>query len=209
MPSTMPTEIAAHGSTTGWVAMRPAATRRVQASCRATHPPQIDAVRVPPSAWRTSQSTRIWRSPRAAMSTTARSDRPISRWISCVRPDGLPSLTSRRMRSGDEPGSIEYSAVTQPLPVPRIQRGTSSSTDAVHSTRVRPKVTSTEPSAMSVKSRSKVMGRSSSTARPSAVEGLAGPSWRLVPLVGAGDGDRAAEGGFGFERGGPRGRRSG
>ena len=61
------------------------------------------------------------------------------RWISWVRPDGLPSLTSRRIRSGEEPGSIEYSAVTQPLPLPRIQRGTSSSIDAVHSTRVRPK----------------------------------------------------------------------
>ena len=63
---------------------------------------------------------------------------------------------------GRQPGSIEYSAVTQPLPLPFIQRGTSSSTDAVHSTRVRPKATSTEPSADSVKSRSKVMGRSSS-----------------------------------------------
>ena len=62
------------------------------------------------------------------MSQTARSDRPISRWISCVRPDGLPDATSRRMRSDDEPGSIEYSAVTHPLPVPRIHRGTSSST---------------------------------------------------------------------------------
>ena len=79
------------------------------------------------------------------MSTTARSDRPMRRWISCVRPDGRPSFTSRWMRSGDEPGSIEYSAVTQPLPVPFIHRGTSSSTDAVHSTRVRPNVTSTEP----------------------------------------------------------------
>ena len=43
------------------------------------------------------------------------------------------------------PGSIEYSAVTQPLPLPRIQRGTSSSIDAVHSTWVPPKVTRHEP----------------------------------------------------------------
>ena len=93
------------------------------------------------------------------MSHTARSDRPIRRWISWVRPDCLPLAASRRIRSGDEPGSIEYSAVTQPLPVPRIQRGTSSSTDAVHSTLVRPTVTSTEPAAASVKSRSKVIGR--------------------------------------------------
>ena len=51
-------------------------------------------------------------------------------------PEGRPSFTSRRIRSADEPGSIEYSAVTQPVPRPRIQRGTSSSIDAVHSTRV-------------------------------------------------------------------------
>ena len=49
---------------------------------------------------------------------TARRDRPISRWISWSRPD-----TRRRIRSGDDPGSIEYSAVTQPLPVPRSHLG--------------------------------------------------------------------------------------
>ena len=63
--------------------------------------------------------------------------------------DGAPALlaraASRSTRSGDEPGSIEYSAVTQPLPVPRIQRGTSSSTLAVHSTRVRPNDTRHDP----------------------------------------------------------------
>ena len=131
------------------------------------------------------------------MSTTARSDRPMSRWISWVRPDGLPSFTSRRMRSGDEPGSIEYSAVTQPLPVPLIHRGTSSSTDAVQSTRVRPKLTSTDPSAMSVKSRSKVMGRSSSTARPSDLV-MRTCSWSNKPFVGGGELDRRAEGGLGL-----------
>ena len=98
----------------------------------------------------------------ATMSLTARSERPMSRWISCVRPLCLPFAASRSTRSGDEPGSIEYSAVTQPLPVPFIQRGTSSSIDAVHSTGcVR---TSRAPSraAISVKSRSNVIGRSSS-----------------------------------------------
>ena len=70
------------------------------------------------------------------MSHTDRSERPISRWISWVRPDCLPLAASRVIRSGDAPGNMEYSAVTQPLPRPRIQRGTSSSTDAVHSTRV-------------------------------------------------------------------------
>ena len=46
---------------------------------RATQPPEIDAVRVPPSAWITSQSTMICRSPSFGRSTTARRLRPISR----------------------------------------------------------------------------------------------------------------------------------
>ena len=79
-----------------------------------------------------------------------------------VRPPCLPRTASRSTRSADEPGSIEYSAVTQPRPRPFIQRGTSSSTLAVHRTRVPPKATSTEPPAIVVKSRSKLMGRSSS-----------------------------------------------
>ena len=45
---------------------------------------------------------------------------------------------------------MEYSAVTQPRPVPRIHGGTRSSTEAVHSTFVCPKVTSTDPSAITV-----------------------------------------------------------
>ena len=105
---------------------------------------------MPPSACSTSQSTSTWRSPSVRMLQTARNDRPIRRWISMVRPLCLPRAASRPMRSGDEPGSIEYSAVTQPLPVLRIQRGTSSSMDAVQSTRVLPKVTSTEPGVISV-----------------------------------------------------------
>ena len=44
------------------------------------------AVRVPPSAWSTSQSMMIWRSPRSSSAVTARSERPIRRWISWVRP---------------------------------------------------------------------------------------------------------------------------
>ena len=84
------------------------------------------------------------------MSVTARSDRPMRRWISCVRPDGRPLATSRSLRSDVEPGSIEYSAVTQPLPRPRIHGGTRSSTDAVHRTLVLPADTSTEPMANSV-----------------------------------------------------------
>src|SRR5690606_26808442 len=99
-------------------------------------------------------------------------DRPMRRWISWVRPDGLPDETSRLIRSADEPGSIEYSAVTHPLPLPLIQRGTSSSTCAVQSTFVRPAEMSTEPAACSVKSRSIVMGRSSPGSLPSGLKGL-------------------------------------
>ena len=79
------------------------------------------------------------------MSHTARSARPMRRSISSVRPFCLPRLDSRPTRSPLEPGSIEYSAVTQPVPRPRIHRGTSSSIETVHSTFVRPKDTSTEP----------------------------------------------------------------
>ena len=79
--------------------------------------------------------------------TTARSERPIRRWISWVRPDGLPELTSRRVRSWVARGSMEYSAVTQPLPVPRSHGGPFSSSEAVQSTLVLPKETRQEPSA--------------------------------------------------------------
>ena len=85
-------------------------------SYRATKPPVIEAVRVPPSACNTSQSMTIWRSPSACRSTTARRLRPISRWISCVRPETLPVVDSRRVRVEVARGSMEYSAVTQPRP---------------------------------------------------------------------------------------------
>src|SRR6202140_3278145 len=57
------------------------------------------AVRVPPSACTTSQSMVIWRSPSASRLTTARRLRPISRWISTVRPPCLPAEAPRRVRS--------------------------------------------------------------------------------------------------------------
>ena len=101
------------------------------------------------------------------MSQTARSERAMRRWISWVRPDCFPLAASRLARSEVDPGSIEYSAVTHPLPRPRIHGGTRSSTEAVHSTRVRPMDTRTEPGAKTVKSRSKVTGRSWSRVRPS------------------------------------------
>ena len=58
------------------------------------------------------------------------------------------------MRSLVERGSMPYSAVTQPSPLPRRKPGTRFSTLAVHSTRVSPKLISTEPSACRVNWRS-------------------------------------------------------
>jgi len=108
------------------------------------------AVRVPPSACSTSQSSVRVRSPSACKSNTARSERPIRRWISCVRPLCLPLAASRALRVWVARGSMPYSAVTQPAPLPFWCGGTLSSTLAVHSTRVRPNSTSTEPSAWQV-----------------------------------------------------------
>ena len=68
----------------------PLATSARQAMAMATQPPVIDAVRVPPSAWSTSQSIQSVRGPRASRSTVLRSARPIRRWISTPRPSCLP-----------------------------------------------------------------------------------------------------------------------
>ena len=84
------------------------------------------------------------RSPSLFMSTAARSDRPMRRWISCVRPLGV---VSRRVRVWVERGSMAYSAVTQPRPDPLRKRGTLSSTLTAHRTRVSPIVIRVEPSA--------------------------------------------------------------
>ena len=118
------------------------------ASASATQAPVIDAVRVPPSACSTSQSSVTVRSPSAPRSTTARRERPISRWISCVRPESFPFAASRGVRLAVARGSIEYSAVTQPFPLPRRNCGTLSSTDAAHSTRVLPTEITADPSAV-------------------------------------------------------------
>ena len=96
----------------------------------------IAAVRVPPSACSTSQSMAMVFSPSAARSMHARSDRPTSRLISCVRPPTRPLTDSRSDRSWVAAGSIAYSAVSQPSPEPLRQRGTPSVTLAVHMTRV-------------------------------------------------------------------------
>src|SRR5438128_4634249 len=138
------------------------------ASTMATKAPVMDAVRVPPSACSTSQSIHNVRSPKDRRSTTARSERPMSRWISCVRPDGRPFEASRCERVEVERGSMPYSAVIQPSPWPLRNGGTRSSTLTVQITLVAPNSTSTEPSGWTRKSRASAMGRSWSGARPSA-----------------------------------------
>ena len=63
---------------------------------------------------------------------------------------------------------MAYSAVTQPLPLPDIHRGTPFVNDAVQSTRVSPNEMSAEPSAWRLHPRSMVIGRNWSVVRPSA-----------------------------------------
>ena len=106
---------------------------------------------MPPSAWMTSQSSQMVRSPSARMSTMLLRLRPTSRWISRVRPPCLPLTASREVRSGVDAGNRLYSAVTQPLPRPRIQLGTPSWILAAQMTLVLPASMSTEPSAYSRK----------------------------------------------------------
>jgi hypothetical protein len=137
------------------------------ARTRATNPPVIDAVRVPPSAWMTSQSIHTVRSPSSLSFVTDLRDRPMSRWISWVRPPTFPADASRCVRVEVARGSIPYSAVTQPLPLLRRNGGTRSSTLAVHITRVRPASMSTDPSACIVKDGVIRVGRSCPGARPS------------------------------------------
>src|SRR5258708_638744 len=134
-------------------------------SANATHAPVIAAGRVPPSACSTSQSTVIWRSPSASRSTVARKERPMSGWISAVRPFCLPADASRRVRSSVARGSMPYSAVTQPRPWPLSHGGSRSSSVAVTSTWVSPNFTMQEPSAYLTTPRSSDTARSSSGAR--------------------------------------------
>ncbi len=105
------------------------------------------AVRVPPSAWMTSQSTQIVRSPKLSISTTDRRERPISRWISWVRPEGFPFEDSLTIRVEVDLGIIPYSEVIHPCPVPLRKGGTLFSTLAVQMTRVFPHSMSADPSA--------------------------------------------------------------
>ena len=64
----------------------------------------------------------------------ARRARPMRRWISCVRPEAWPTVTSHHVRSVVARGSMPYSAVTQPRPSPLSHGGTRSSRLAVHGT---------------------------------------------------------------------------
>ncbi len=109
-----------------------------RASTSAMYPPVMEAQRVPPSAWRTSQSMITVRSPMTDVSTTPRRARPTRRWISYVRPPGRPLTDSRCIRSDVAAGSMAYSAVTQPVPLPRRCGGIRSSTVAAHRTWVSP-----------------------------------------------------------------------
>jgi hypothetical protein len=72
---------------------------------------------------------------------------------------------SRVLRSPVEAGSMPYSAVTQPRPLPAIHFGTLSCTDAVQITRVSPWVISADPAAGLTKWGSIVVGRRSCSAR--------------------------------------------
>ena len=110
-------------------------------------------------------------------STTPRSERPIRRWISTVRPSGRPLVTSRCLRSPVEAGSIPYSDVSQPRPWPAIQRGTDSCTEAVQITRVSPQEISAEPVAVrtkpgSIVGRPQLVGRAAAAALGALTGGL-------------------------------------
>ena len=124
------------------------------------------AVRVPPSACSTVQSSMIWRSPSFFRSMAARRPRPIRRLISCCRPPLIPRFHG--MRVGLDGGIIAYSLVTQPWPRPCRNEGTCSSTAALHNTHVSP-IRMRHEAGVEVRNRGSILtGRSCSAARPSA-----------------------------------------
>src|SRR5688572_4870287 len=166
-PRTIPTLTPATRRRTGDRLSFPFAIIQSNASTSATHAPVIAAVRVPPSACNTSQSTLRVYSPHAKSSSIARTLRPMSRWISWVRPPICPR--SRAVRVEVARGSIAYSAVSQPSPRPRRHPGTPSSTDTAQSTRVWPKATRQEPSAFGAAPRSSRTSRRASAVRPARV----------------------------------------
>ena len=133
----------------------------------ATYAPVIAAVLVPPSAWSTSQSIWIVRSPNRSKSIIALSERPIRRWISCDLPLILPLVLSLVDRVLVALGSMSYSAVTHPFPLPFKNAGTCSSTEAAHKTFVLPVSINAEPSADNWNDGVICIGRTSSHNLPS------------------------------------------
>jgi hypothetical protein len=107
------------------------------ASATATQAPVIDAQRVPPSACNTSQSISSVRSPSARDRSRAQAaaDEPLD-LLRASRLLALRRLAPHRVLVAR--GSIPYSAVSQPWPLPFRNGGTPSSTLTVHSTRVCP-----------------------------------------------------------------------
>src|SRR5258708_4760907 len=105
------------------------------------------------------------RSPSRFRSATARSERPMRRWISWVRPLCRPLADSRAVRVRVARGNIPYSLEIHPLPELRRNEGTVSSTEAVQITRVLPTSMRAEPSAVEMKSGVMVTGRIWSGAR--------------------------------------------
>src|SRR5712692_8009021 len=84
-----------------------------------------------------------------------------------MRPPRRPRAASRTLRVPVARGSMPYSAVTQPAPLPRRKGGTDSSTEAVHKARVSPIAINTEPSAYLFTPVLMVTGRNASLRRPS------------------------------------------
>jgi len=111
---------------------------RLMASPMATKAPVIDAVRVPPSAWITSQSRKMVRSP-SFFHVGHGAKRAANQPLNLVRaPTRSAFRDSRGVRVRVERGSMPYSLVTQPLPRLRRNCGTESSMVAVQITRVLP-----------------------------------------------------------------------
>ncbi len=166
MPPTIPTLTAATGSRIGSRSASPSLSIHRAARLAATNAPVMAAVRVPPSAWSTSQSSVTVCCPMSRMSVTERIARPMSLWISCVRPRA--PVRSRFVRVWVALGSIAYSAVTQPEPLRSRHAGTPSTTEAAQRIRVSPVDMRHEPSAYGDTPSSIATGRASSGLRPSA-----------------------------------------
>src|SRR5256885_7132510 len=112
------------------------------------------------------------------------------RWISWVRPPILPLSLSRGVRVTVDRGSMAYSAVTQPRPELRSQPGTPGSMVALVSTRVFPRDTRTDPSAVWTKLGVSASARSSWGARPPGRKKASGIPALYRPAAGDGA-DRA------------------